>query len=795
MEMGQNMNKKVEILSPAGSYESLKAAIAAGADAVYIGGTRFGARAYANNLTEEELLEAIDYVHLHGRKIYLTINTLLKEHELCNELYDYLLPYYKQGIDAVIVQDIGVLTYIKEQFPDLPIHASTQMTITNVLGAQFLKSLGAERIVTAREMQLSEIEEIAKNTDVEIESFVHGALCYCYSGQCLYSSLIGGRSGNRGQCAQPCRLPYRTDNQKDTQYVLSLKDICTLEYIPELVEAGIDSFKIEGRMKKPEYVALVTAMYRKYVDLYLKYGKKAFRVEEKDREMLMDLYNRGGSHGGYYYTKNGRDMLSLERPNHAGVPALQVMKCKGRNVTVKALVDIHKGDVIELPDGAENFTFGMDVLKGQTTTFVTHKNQKFSQNHILNRTRNESLLQWIKASIIDSKSKMKINGRLKLSVKEAARLVIEYGDITVDVAGEKAQEAVNQPMNAERVEKQMRKTGNTLFEFDKFKIELDGNLFMPMQALNELRRTGIEALEKQILLSFRRTEKQKVLHTDESEKTHNSMPMYVYVENLEQWEEALNFDYAERIYLDCNALNKAWANLDIPNIIDRTHQSGKQIYLGMPHIFRKETILKYEEAYSNLLGVSWDGVLIRNYESYAFLKNHGYSGKIVTDYNLYQFNKYAKEFWKNEMIESTTAPLELNFKELKEVGVENSELVVYGYFPMMVSAQCVKKTTEGCKKQKGQIFIKDRYQKQFAVKNHCDYCYNIIYNTAPVVLTDQKMEIIELNPKAIRLHFTTENRQSMRKIMELYNEVFYKGGQAIEPEFEFTRGHFKRGIK
>ena len=795
MEMGQNMNKKVEILSPAGSYESLKAAIAAGADAVYIGGTRFGARAYANNLTEEELLEAIDYVHLHGRKIYLTINTLLKEHELCNELYDYLLPYYKQGIDAVIVQDIGVLTYIKEQFPDLPIHASTQMTITNVLGAQFLKSLGAERIVTAREMQLSEIEEIAKNTDVEIESFVHGALCYCYSGQCLYSSLIGGRSGNRGQCAQPCRLPYRTDNQKDTQYVLSLKDICTLEYIPELVEAGIDSFKIEGRMKKPEYVALVTAMYRKYVDLYLKCGKKAFRVEEKDREMLMDLYNRGGSHGGYYYTKNGRDMLSLERPNHAGVPALQVMKCKGRNVTVKALVDIHKGDVIELPDGAENFTFGMDVLKGQTTTITTHKNQKFSQDHILNRTRNESLLQWIKASIIDSKSKMKINGQLKLSVKEAARLVIEYQDITVEVAGEKAQEAVNQPMNAERVEKQMRKTGNTLFEFDKFKIELDGNLFMPMQALNELRRTGIEALEKQILLSFRRTEKQKVLHTDESEKTHNSMPMYVYVENLEQWEEALNFDYAERIYLDCNALNKAWANLDIPNIIDRTHQSGKQIYLGMPHIFRKETILKYEEAYDNIMKASWDGVLIRNYESYAFLKNHGYSGKIVTDYNLYQFNKYAKEFWKNEMIESTTAPLELNFKELKEVGVENSELVVYGYFPMMVSAQCVKKTTEGCKKQKGQIFIKDRYHKQFAVKNHCDYCYNIIYNTAPVVLTDQKMEIIELNPKAIRLHFTTENRQSMRKIMELYNEVFYKGGQAIEPEFEFTRGHFKRGIK
>ena len=795
MEMEQIMNKKVEILSPAGSYESLKAAIAAGADAVYIGGTRFGARAYANNLTEEELLEAIDYVHLHGRKIYLTINTLLKEHELSNELYDYLLPYYKQGIDAVIVQDIGVLSFIKEQFPELPIHASTQMTITNVLGAQFLQSLGVERVVTAREMQLSEIDDIAKNTDVEIESFVHGALCYCYSGQCLYSSLIGGRSGNRGQCAQPCRLPYRTDNQKDTQYVLSLKDICTLEYIPELVEAGIDSFKIEGRMKKPEYVALVTAMYRKYVDLYLKYGKRAFRVEEKDREMLMDLYNRGGSHGGYYHTKNGRDMLSLERPNHAGVSALQVMKCKGRNVTAKALVDIHKGDVIELPDGAENFTFGIDVLKGQITTFTTHKNQRFSQDHILNRTRNESLLQWIKTSIIDSKSKMKMNGRLTLSVKETARLVIKYEDITVEVTGEKAQEALNQPMNAERVEKQMRKTGNTLFEFDNLEIELDGNLFMPMQVLNELRRTGIEALEKRILSGYRREEKQKVLHTTVSLETEKHISMYVYVEHLEQWEEALNYDCVKRIYLDCNALDKAWLNSDVSNIIERTHQSGKQIYLGMPHIFREETIRNYEKAYTNLIEAEWDGLLIRNYESYAFLKNHEYTGNIVTDYNLYQFNRYAKEFWKNEKIESTTAPLELNFKELKEVGMENSELVVYGYFPMMISAQCVKKTTEGCKKEKGQVFIKDRYHKQFAVKNNCDYCYNIIYNTAPVVLTDQKVEIIELNPKAIRLHFTTENRQSMRRIMALYNEVFCKDGQAIEPDFEFTRGHFKRGIK
>ena len=785
----------MEILSPAGSYESLKAAIAAGADAVYIGGTRFGARAYADNLSEEQLLEAIDYVHLHGRKIYLTINTLLKEQELKNELYDYLLPYYRQGLDAVIVQDIGVLQFVKEQFPDLPIHASTQMTITNVRGAKFLQSLGAERVVTAREMQLSEIEEITKNTDIEIESFVHGALCYCYSGQCLYSSLIGGRSGNRGQCAQPCRLPYRVNGEKNSQYVLSLKDICTLEYIPELVESGIYSFKIEGRMKKPEYVALVTAMYRKYVDLYLQYGKKGFFVEPKDREMLMDLYNRGGSHGGYYHTKNGREMLSLTRPNHAGVPALQVLRQNGRNVTVKALVDINKGDVVELPDGVENYTFSDGVRKGQNTTFTTHKKQIFTQNHVLNRTRNESLLCWVKEQIIDRKIKEKINGKLRLSTKDSAKLTLCYKDFIVEVSGEPAQEAINQPMEADRVEKQMRKTGNTPFEFDELQIELDGNLFVPMQALNELRRTGLEALENKILDAYRRCDKEQMIHTETSEQAADRMPMHVYVEKPEQWEEALKFDRIERIYLDCNAIDAIWKNEKIAGIIDKTHQSGKEIYLAMPHIFRRSTILKYEEGYQHIFKIAWDGVLIRNYESYAFLREHGYTGNIVTDYNLYQFNRYAKEFWINEGAESVTAPLELNFRELKDLGLESSELVVYGYLPMMVSAQCIRNTTEGCKKQKGTLSIKDRYNKQFAVKNHCDYCYNIIYNTAPVVLTDQKKEIIELGPKAIRLHFTIESRDAMHDMLSLYEKVFYQGMEPMEPNIEFTRGHFKRGIK
>lgn len=789
------MRKLVEILSPAGSYESLKAAISAGADAVYVGGSRFGARAYANNLSEEKLLEAIDYVHLHEKKIYLTINTLLKEEELKNELYDYLLPYYKQGLDAVIVQDIGVLEFVKEQFPGLSIHASTQMTITNTLGAEFLKKQGVERVVTSRELQLDEIHEIAESTGLEIESFVHGALCYCYSGQCLYSSLIGGRSGNRGQCAQPCRLPYRVNDKKETQYVLSLKDICTLEYIPELIEAGIYSFKIEGRMKKPEYVALVTAMYRKYVDLYFAEGKKNYRVDAKDRERLMDLYNRGGSHGGYYHTKNGREMLSLTRPNHAGVSALKVLRQNGKSILVKALVDIHKGDVIELPDGKENYTFSNSVKEGQNTTFITHKKQNFGKDAVLNRIRNEKLIQEIQTQIIEKKLKEKINGKLILSLTDPAKLILENHDMIVEAYGEPAQEAVNQPMNPERIEKQMRKTGNTEFEFDNLDIELKGNLFIPLQSLNELRRQGIENLQKKILEKYRRQMPEKVLYHEVCAKRS---PYYkgftVYAETLEQLETLNSIESVNRIYLDCNAIECAWKDNRTEDIVNMIKDSGKELFFAMPYIFRKNSIRLYEQSYEKILEKGWHGVLVRNYESYEFLRNHDYHGKIVMDYNMYQFNTYAKAFWMKEDVEFTTAPLELNYKELKAVGLQNSELIIYGYLPMMVSAQCVVKTTKGCKKQKERMVLKDRYQKEFVVKNHCDYCYNVIYNTSPVVLTDQKKEIMDLQPGALRLHFTIESAEEVKKIMRLYEDVFINDVCTEDLKFEFTRGHFKRGI-
>ena len=785
------MRKKVEILSPAGSYESLKAAVAAGADAVYIGGSRFGARAFADNLEEASLLEAIDYVHLHGKQIYLTVNTLLKEREMEQELYEYLLPYYRQGLDAVIVQDIGVLKFVREQFPNLPVHASTQMTITNVSGAKFLESLGVERVVTAREMTLPEIAEIAKETTLEIESFVHGALCYCYSGQCLYSSLIGGRSGNRGQCAQPCRLPYKVNGK--TSYVMSLKDMCALELIPDLIEAGIYSFKIEGRMKKPEYVAAVTSIYRKYVDLYLEKGRAGFHVTKEDKEILMDLYNRGGFHSGYYKTWNGKEMLSLKRPNHAGVPAVQVLKQQGKEVKIKALVDLHKGDILELPD-QENYTLGKAVEAGTTASVSVKCKKPLSKGMIWNRTRNEELLCMLREQIVERKVQEKINGKLILSSGNRAKLELNYGEIHVCLEGEEVQEALNQPMESGRIEKQMRKTGNTGFVFDHLDIELEGNIFVPMQALNELRRQGIEKLETAILAQYRRSDVslRKEKNVPEQLKEKQAAGLYVYVEQREQLETALKCSSVVRIYVDCNIIRNAWKNPELQDMVKRTKDAGKEFYFAMPYIFRKETKSQYENFFADM---QFDGVLIRNYESFAFVKEKAPDLQVVMDCNMYEFNREAKRFWKEQNVQGLTAPLELNYRELQELGIQDCELIVYGYLQMMVSAQCVRKTTGACTKTPGYLQMTDRKNKDFTVKNCCDYCYNVIYNAEALSLLEQQEEIQTLSPKALRLHFTIESEEETKKVLYCFEDVFVKHRETEKLAGTYTRGHFKRGIK
>lgn len=789
----------IEILAPAGSMECLRAALLVGADAVYVGGSRFGARAYAENFTEEELLSAIDEVHLHGKKIYMTVNTLLKDRELEEEFYEYFLPYYERGVDAVIVQDLGLLRFIRNHFPDMAIHASTQMTITGEAGVRFLQEEKVQRVVPARELSIEEVRQIAK-TGVEVECFVHGALCYCYSGQCLYSSLLGGRSGNRGQCAQPCRLPYQVDGKKPS-YVMSLKDICTLETIPELVEAGVMSFKIEGRMKKPEYVAAVTRMYRKYTDLYLRNGRKGYHVSQKDKEELMDIYNRGGFHEGYYHQHNGKDMVCTERPNHAGIPALLVKEKKGRNLFCKALIALQKGDVLEI--GGENYTLGRGYEKGKTVSLTIRQNTAVKKGMVLNRIRNEVLLKGIAEEMKRGQNKILISGEMSVCVGEPVKLTLSCREVTVQVSGAVVEVAKNQPVDRVRIEKQMQKTGESVFSFESLQIALSGNVFLPMQALNELRRNGLEELKKALVATYRRmapVEKKEIngreeVGVEEKEKRCDKKGEFarlsVYVEQAEQMEICLQVSNVGRIYVDSALL---WGNREFFLKMEKKFsKKDTELYLAMPYIFRDRTRELF--AKNTHILQNFQGFLVRNMETIQFFKDFGVHKPVILDYNMYQFNRSSQMFWREKDVQGMTVPVELNDKELERLELSDMELIVYGRIPMMVSAQCIQNTVYGCSHREKLHVMKDRYQKEFPVKNVCAYCYSVTYNSVPNVLLEEEQRIRALSPEGIRLHFTLEDEEKTKQMLHLYERAFCQRKKVEMPRMEYTKGHFKRGIK
>lgn len=799
-DLNKNQDRKIEILAPAGSYESFHAAIVAGADAVYAGGPKFGARAFAENFTEDQLLNAIDYAHLHQRKFYLTVNTLLKDYEI-EQLPEYLEPLYQRGLDAVIVQDMGVLNVVRQYFPDMDIHASTQMTVTGVNGAQFLKENGAVRVVPAREISLEEVRNIKSVTGMEMECFVHGALCYCYSGQCLLSSLIGGRSGNRGQCAQPCRLPYTVDGEKG--YLLSLKDICTLDIIPDLIESGIDSFKIEGRMKRPEYVAGVTSIYRKYVDLYLKNPQKPYWVDDKDKEMLMDLFNRGGFHTGYYKQKNGRNMITIQKPNHIGVKVGTVLSQKGREVQMRALTDIAAGDLIEFKNEAQRYTTGKSCKQGEVITILAPKGIRLSVGEVLYRVQSPKLLNTLETSYSEGKVIEKLYGYISLEAGKAAKLVVCKDEYSVEVeSGQQVEAASSRPLDEERIKKQLQKTGNTEFEFDVLDVELHGEVFLPMQQLNEMRRKALEELEKKIQDSFhRKTAEKKVLQeeildTASVKLSKKENKLSVLVETQEQLEAVLENDNSVAcIYVDSN-LDKTGLDAELwKGISDRIHKKNIEVFLAMPRIFRNQTIDIFEQAYDSILTRCFDGMLIRSMEEYQFLKSKNYSGNIRLDYNLYIMNRFAKQFWKKQGVIYGTIPVELNKSEIVNLDSKQDEMIVYGYIPAMVTAQCVTSTVHGCKKDCKITMLKDRYQNEFPVKNQCRDCYNVIYNTAPLYLIDLKEDLEELNAERYRIQFSIENKDEVKQILEQCHSMFgdQKEDMFIQKE-SITRGHFRRGI-
>lgn len=706
-------NKDFELLAPAGNLEIFKGVIESGADAVYVGGSMFGARAYANNFTEDELLEAIDFAHLRGVKVYLTVNTLIKNSEF-SKLYDYLLPYYKRGLDAVIVQDIGVVKAIHEYFPSLEIHTSTQMTVTGADGVRFLSQFGVTRVVMAREVSLAEMKRIHEETGMELEAFVHGALCYSYSGQCLFSSILGGRSGNRGRCAQPCRLPYTVEGKKD-EYILSLKDMCGIKALDKLHDAGVYSLKIEGRMKQLEYACGVVKYYRSYID-----SKKP--VSDADYDRIKALGNRCGFTDRYYFDHNGSDMVTYVKPN-----------------------------------------------------FVSNA-----------------------AEPSPEKRKLSIEGELVLREGEPGSLTVKRGDVTYKASIEPVSAALKAPLDKKAAIDRINKTGDTDFEFSHIKAQIGENVFVPNGALNKLRRDAISGLCDKLLKKYYRDDARYAdissmcelpEHVVKSDATHEDGAVnakdYTTICSCmtrAQLDTLISYECFDVFYLDFDMYDRKTLIQQFADDVKSLTKRNKKVYLMLPTIFRADSSDYFVSIAKELDKVSFEGFVVKNYEELYLTENLFTGRKVILDHNMYTFNDVSKSAFFEHGVSGDTVPLELNSREIMHRNNIGSQMIVYGYYPLMTTANCVHKNTKGCDKKQKLIYLKDRYNKSFAVCNNCKECYNTIYNSLPTMLIKNISKLKEAGIRSFRYSFTIETPKQIKAVMD-------------DKVAEYTNGHYKRGVE
>ncbi len=728
-----------ELLAPAGSLETFYAVIAAGADAVYLGGPRFSARAYAKNFTEEECIQAIHYAHLKNVKVYMTVNTLVKNNEL-EECINSLMPYYKAGLDGVIVQDLGVLSALQKTYPGLELHASTQMSVSNKWGALLLKEFGVNRVVPARELSLEEISRIRKEAAVEVETFIHGALCYSFSGNCLMSSLIGGRSGNRGRCAQPCRLNYELLNNKKQRVsengtLLSLKDLAMLKNLPDLAMIPVDSLKIEGRMKQTEYAYTVVSLYRKYLDQCensknVEHLKKNYQVSDKDWNYLLDSGNREGFCSGYYYQHNSAKM----------------------------------------------------VTKG-TASHSSSNNEYPIPNDITKPIRE------------------KIHGTLFVYANKEIRMEIKYGKQTFEFVGPVIDIANNKPTTKEQILKQMNKTGNELFSFESLNIVGDENIFLPVSVINEFRRNALRELTNMVTKQFLRNDQ---IHFEMAKANYKDFikPSLSVGGNIRKHLPViLSNKNICRVYLELDSYDLTNEKQQLFEDIFAIQSSGKECYPAFPYVFRKMFEEKLEPVWEEIVK-NVTGFLVRSTDSLGYVKDKKATTKdtfrIIGDQMLYSYSDYAMNTLKELGCDECTIPYELNKKEIEHRNNSNSELVIYGKHPLMITANCVKKTCGLCKAGKDGIskeffYLKDRKNAKFPVEANCNNCGNVIYNSVPVYLMEENLKMI--NPLRYRIFITDENENDIETVFALYDEHVLNDQNTGVLLSDITYGHFKRGVE
>jgi putative protease len=824
------MIENIELLAPVGSMEALYAAVENGADAVYLGGKLFNARQYALNFDDEQLKEAVQYAHIRNVKVYVTLNIVMSDKEL-EEVIDYLIYLYNIDVDAVIIQDLGLARLIRGILPDLEIHGSTQMTINNYMGVKFLEELGFQRVVLARELSLSDINYIRKNTKMELEGFIHGALCVSYSGQCLMSSILGGRSGNRGRCAQPCRMPYSivdiesgniVKQEIQNRYLLSPKDLNTIEYLKEIIDSGITSLKIEGRMKRPEYVAITVSNYRKAIEK-LKENNNETVVNEIDKKEIAQIFNRGFTKG-YLFNEFGRKLISFDRPNNRGIYLGRVTEVDNKFIYIKLEDFLSEGDGIEIINrDRENVGIIVDKIysldnrnikygnKGETVKLRAKKGIK--SESIIYKTSDIKLLNKAKESYVNDKNKMKIGINMSLDIQIGQPIALYLWDNSGNYVSVKSDELVERGLNValtkEKVKRQMSKLGGTPYYIESIEINMVEGSMISFSILNNVRRKAIDELNKKrgILNNRIEVDREKILRKgkellqyNKSNKNKQKL-ISVKVSNLNQFNK-----------LDLNKLDRIYLNFtdNLRECIDIITKAQKEVYISTERIIDNEEFRKLASMFDNIDMSKVNGISVSNVGTLKFIKDR-YDTNIHCDMGLNIFNSSAVKLLQEYGVSSVTLSPELKLSQISEI-TGNSEIICetvgYGYLPLMISKYCPMSLIKECVKdedcsecrlqtgyglldRKGMIFPMVRRKQT-----------TIIYNSQPMMILEHLPKIYNSGVEIIRLDFTIENDE-LNDILEIY--YLYANGSITEEEVNkfvglyrkktsITKGHYFRGV-
>lgn len=764
--------------------EALVAAIQNGADAIYLGGQSFSARASANNFTDEELADAVSYAHFRDVKIYVTVNTILDENELEKSM-QYISYLHRIGVDGIIVQDLGLVKSIRDNFPDIELHASTQMTINSLEGAQLLEEMGFARVVLARETPLSEIRLIAENTNLDIEAFAHGALCVSYSGQCLMSSMIGGRSGNRGRCAQSCRKAYKVLKPSgeplnaEAAYLLSPKDLCTLDNIKDYLEAGVTSVKLEGRMKRPDYVATVTNAYRKAIDEMDTSGEIS---------KLKQSFNRGFTKG-FAFGEFGKSYINTERPSNQGITIGRVLKSDRKGTKIELFTASNNGDILEFDttSGYKTYTVNSDINTG-----IASLNLPFDviEGTKIQRMRDGKLFEAATKSYEadNKKAGIKFQFTGKLGMKPI--LIASSKDYEVEISSDSAiEKSLKNPTTESKIIEQLNKLNDTNFKIDEIKIDIDDEIFLPVSTLNSLRREAVTELNRLIDKGNLREAKKVSIAKNRKKIELNEVKLSISLSIPKQFDN-IDLRKVERVYL--RFLDSA--------IIEKIKSMGKPVYYRTDKVLFHEDYLRLKKEISEY---DIDGVLIDNLGGIIAFNDM----EKISDIGLNVFNSHAIDLLQERGIENIILSPELTFAQISEIrrnSTANLETIGYGFVEVMTLKHCPFSPIKGCLDDtqcdscnfKYGYYLQD--EKGINFRTYRENSQSTIFNSYPISIIDSINNVEKAGINTLLLDFTFEENPEI-VIDEFYRAI--KGDENHLNEYlkekyaEITHGHYFRGVK